>query len=462
MSRPAFVAVPVVLLAVAAAAQGQEKAGDLLGVPPLEARELARAKFEASQATAKDLGRVRLEAAWEELRERMERYREGKDTLDIGLGAAKRLLDAELAVAATRADRIAAHERYRRHALELEKLSMLKQAVGREAVADVAQARSRRLTAEMPLVRVTLTTAGNLPREEWGWPLQPVEEPWPEFGLVTYLVLGAAGEVLTVPQAKFEVTRAALPDLARALREAALEEYQARYERYRAGKDTLDIVLYAARRLLEADLPVAATKGERVAAYERYWLLTQQLELLSRLKQEVGREAAADVAQARSRRLAAEMDLVRAMAGARHLPREDMAWPLGLPDVEWREVRELARTKFEATQATLPDLARARREAALEEYQAREKRYQAGQDPLDLVLDAAGRLLEADLAIASTKAERIAAHERHGLRLRHLEGLTRRNQEAGREVIADLAQARSVRLAAEMALAEARVAKDQK
>jgi hypothetical protein len=446
MSRPWSVAVPLLLLALAPPARGQDEGGGLFGPSPLGARQTARAKFEATQATTKDLGRARLEEAREEFLARMERYLAGKDTLDITLGAAKRLLEAELAVAQTRSDRIAAHDRYRRHALELEKLTEEKQWVGRESLADVLDARRVRRSAEMALA------SANANQEKRGVaqaaaPLLPKTD-----------VLNARREA----QAAFEAAQSSVKELAAARVETARAACREHYKRFREGKFTLDFTLESVRQVCEAELALRERPAARAALAEVWWSCTREGEKLSRLKLEIGRESVADVAQWVSLRLTAEIELVQALAAAGKLPREDVSGPLELANEPGEEVRELAHARFEASRATLPELARTGREVALIEFAWRYERYRAGKDWLDIVLDATKRLLEAELAVAATKADRVAAHERHWLRVREFEVLSMLKQTVGRESIADVAQARSVRLTAEMALAEAKAAKDGK
>lgn len=94
---------------------------------------------------------------------------------------------------------------------------------------------------------------------------------------------------------------------------AAQDECDARFKEFLAGRGTLDILLDASQRRLKAELPLADTNTARVAAYERYWEITWQMETVNKARYDAGRIAVTDYAQSRFHRLDAEILLRDAM-----------------------------------------------------------------------------------------------------------------------------------------------------
>jgi hypothetical protein len=132
--------------------------------------------------------------------------------------------------------------------------------------------------------------------------------------------------------------------------------------------------------------------------------------------------------------------------------------PQGLPDEEpgILEERELARDRFEVSQASLEDLARRRVEAARLHYQARYQEYLVGRGTLDSLLGA-----ERELARARQPRALPAAVNRQVLEERWrsawmADRLSRSGYEAGRVKAADHYQALGNRLAVEMHLVQTR------
>lgn len=134
-----------------AAAQAYDSAG--ADHPFISARDQAKALFETSQATVRDLARERRNAALTASRVRYEKYCAGAQdtTLFMTLRALQRLLDAELALSDSPAERVAAHEVYWDYMRSLEYIVHSKYRVGRVSLADYAQAIYMRLDAEIQL-----------------------------------------------------------------------------------------------------------------------------------------------------------------------------------------------------------------------------------------------------------------------------------------------------------------------
>jgi outer membrane protein TolC len=86
------------------------------------------------------------------------------------------------------------------------------------------------------------------------------------------------------------------------------------HDRLRAasGDAELDGVVEASKRLLAAELELAATGAERIAAYERHLKMAQLLVAVAKARQESGRGTAADVLDAQASSLEAQIGLLKA------------------------------------------------------------------------------------------------------------------------------------------------------
>jgi len=91
-------------------------------------------------------------------------------------------------------------------------------------------------------------------------------------------------------------------------------EYQARKQELEAGKIVVGPVADSSRRLLKAELERADKKEDRTAAYEAYYQRAAEATMTVKLKWTAGKSATADVAQAESYRLEAEVMLEREKA----------------------------------------------------------------------------------------------------------------------------------------------------
>jgi hypothetical protein len=131
-------------------ADPEEGAGSS-GAPLLRAREAARALFEAGRSPLRDLLAERLAAARAELRQRLQEYEAGRGTFDILRDAARRRLEAECAVFADPAGRVAAHERYWEVARTWEDITAARYRAARVGLTDLMEARYDRLDAEIRL-----------------------------------------------------------------------------------------------------------------------------------------------------------------------------------------------------------------------------------------------------------------------------------------------------------------------
>ncbi len=99
-------------------------------------------------------------------------------------------------------------------------------------------------------------------------------------------------------------------------RDVARKLLEAYFSEFAAGKTTVtDFVVEASRNLLEAELALADTKAERIAALERHWMWAKKGELINQPKFEAGTIGPGNYYRIKSLRLEAEYRLVQALTG---------------------------------------------------------------------------------------------------------------------------------------------------
>jgi outer membrane protein TolC len=113
---------------------------------------------------------------------------------------------------------------------------------------------------------------------------------------------------------KFEASAVAPRQLAKARLEAAREELDGRFKEFLAGRGTQSFLEDSAQHVLQAELELAETPAAIVAAHERHWIYTKEIEEIDRARFEAGRIPIQDYAQARYYRLDAELRWVEAKA----------------------------------------------------------------------------------------------------------------------------------------------------
>jgi len=118
--------------------------------------------------------------------------------------------------------------------------------------------------------------------------------------------------------------------------------------------------------------------------------------------------------------------------------------------------KELAHALFEAVHADPKELAKAKLNAALQEFAGRFGEYVAGRGSQVNVLASALRWLESERALSNKPADQVAAYERHWAVTKVIELICSSRHEAGRIWIGDYLQAKYFRLQAEIWLAQAR------
>jgi hypothetical protein len=431
---------------------------DLLG-----AKELAKAKFAAVHANVRDLFRELREAARDDLLARFQEYVAGRGTRDVLLEAMTLVRDAARAADDSPAARLAAAEAYWAQAWEADTINEWKFRAARLSLSDYAQTRYLRLDAEIALIQaraepgracgssVKVIDVGPLREDSTG-----VDPTWEK----------------KFARDKFATTRSALPELARQRVRAAREWEQARAWEYLAGRGTLDILLQAARHVLDAELALSDKPVDRAAAWERYWTRAKVFELVNEMKYRSGRLSLADRMQTRYARLDAEIGWAEARAGqekagipeggkqASHLPADLLE--VELPEAGTDEARALVKAKQAAVHADMLQLKRERLEAVRVQYQEREHEYLMERGWQEILLESGQQLRSAELAVSKMPTERAAACERHWTRAWLIENTNEQKYQAGRLSLADFAESRYFRLEAEIAWARARTELEKK
>lgn len=101
-------------------------------------------------------------------------------------------------------------------------------------------------------------------------------------------------------------------------------------------------------------------------------------------------------------------------------------------------------------------LLKERRDALRNETVARTQEYEAGRGTLGSFLHASGKLLQAELELATNPKKRFDAHASHFNAMRKIDELVTEGYKAGRVKAADHYQMRAARLEAEVGLLRAR------
>jgi hypothetical protein len=439
MTKPARIAACALALALLPAAVSAQR----IDADPLDsARDLARAREDSTRTPLRELLTTRAETAWFYADWRFGNLRVGRGTLSLVLDGLDRAAEAGLEAAESPADRLAALSRRWETARAVEAINRARYEAGRIAFQDLAQTEFARLDAE---VRLADALAGTEPAAVFGPPPQSLSYD-----------VGPLDFARERGRALAELRRADPRELRRQRRDAARREVEARFTEFRVGRGTLDGNLDALARRAEAELALAETPAERLAALARLWEATRAGETISQARYEAGRIAVQDLAETRVARLNAEIRLVEALASTQATPASGWSAAnefIGLDPLD--AARELARA-VEAVEglrrADLPQLRRQRRDTAAQEAEARLREFHFGRGTLDVMLKSIRNLADAELALANTRQERIAARERLWQTALHIEAVNQSRFDAGRVAITDLLQTRLTRLTAEIQL----------
>jgi RNA polymerase sigma factor (sigma-70 family) len=207
-----------------------------------------------------------LEAAQTEVDARTKEFQAGRGTLDVMLGGYRRLLEAQLATADKQEDKITALRAYFERAKEAEHVNQERFNAGLILVQDLAEPKYYRLDAEIRLDRAQ-------------------------------------------PNAKVDDK---LKELLKERLETAKAELEPRMKAFHEGRGTLDILLGASLRVLQAERELSDKKADQVAALKAHAERMQQFEKVVQGWVDAGRVAIWDLQEVKFYRLEAEIWLARA------------------------------------------------------------------------------------------------------------------------------------------------------
>jgi hypothetical protein len=406
---------------------------------PLDARDLARAMFEASRSNAKQNARQRLEAVRRLFHYEATRYRkdELEPTFDYLLGLSRRWRAAELALCEAPAERAAAYQRHWQDAWRTERIAKLKFDCGRIRLEELNASQYEELTAAMEWARAGVGKDKTRLLGETYPGLPALEVPFDD----------EMGTRAKWAKALFEGSQADLGELARQRVAAVRAVYRAQLRLYVNGKADLDEFLDFAVRVTEAELALPSGKVDAAAVRDRAWEIAWMAHEITRRRHQEGREMFARLLASRYALLQAEIALVRA-GQARRLGRvSSLVNELDL--TESFDAKALAQARAAVARANLDDLLRQRLEIAREGYHADWEFFLARKETLDVPMGWSRRLLDSELALADGPAGREAALARHWKRAWQAEGVIQRRYDSGRESIASLMWIRHARLEAE-------------
>jgi len=269
--------------------------------PTSEVKRMARARFAAAGSDPETLVREQVRAAQAFTTADIQVFFGGRGTLEFLMDSSRRLLDAQCAAHPEPADQVAA---FADHWLRLSVIEIINQQryeTGKISAKDLWSTRERRLLAERWLIDAR-AKAG--PRAAAG--------PASDLRLVPNTI-----NAQTIARRKFATVSADPHELARGRVEMARRVTEGRFKEFIAGRGTLDFVLEASRRQLDADLALSDDPAEARAARERHWSFLWQVLQVNRRRFAKGRIGLADYAQSQVALFQAELRLAQAREGAK-------------------------------------------------------------------------------------------------------------------------------------------------
>lgn len=247
-------------------------------------KDAAKARFEASVATRRELAKARRDASEVCFQERFKLYRAGATEPGIGrpvtlallLEAVAELAQAELALSDKLADRSAIRAYHWLYTWETERITEAQYRRARVGRVALMQARSLRLTEEIKLLEMLGDEKRSAP-----FLMLPAfldgDENYPEEG------------VKELAKAQFETSQAKIRALAKARLDALQAYFQERRRLYAEGSNepgtgmpiTLDILLNAWVELSETELALSNKPADRLAVWMNRWQAAWRTDQLS-------------------------------------------------------------------------------------------------------------------------------------------------------------------------------------
>jgi len=410
------------------ASEGPPGHGDILADSPrpLDRKDVARAKFEALQTAPKELSQAKLAASQYSFESRFREFLAGRGTLDFMLEAFQHYSEAGIAVAQDPREQAAYQEALWELAYSAEYVNAFRYEAGRIPIQDYAQSIAFRLQAQLALRRTWVPLVQKGTRAGWSHGLSVLEE------YATDLPFAAK----ELAKEKFQATQSSDQELIQGMLAATREQEAARSKEFHAGRGTLDFLLESTVRLAHARLLASNDPDDRLASYENLWITCREIERVNLLRFQDGRIPTQDYAVSRYYRREAELMLLEAQAkygkaAARQLKQDsDLPWLFNR--LEPNYLKFFARDKRSLIQANQRELQQARVQAAQEECNDRGKEFFHGRGTLDFVIGSTLRLLDAELHLVETDADKPTAIHRHWLRTFQIEQANLGRHLAGR------------------------------
>lgn len=460
MSRPALLNGLLLFLLTAPVGRAQDSERPEPPPNPLDAKELAKAKFALSHQTdQKTLAQAKLDAARRGAEARYLEFFAGRGTLLFMLASAMRLLESECDSNSDEAHRLAALERHWTLVQALHVTNKARFYAGRIPIGDYGRTVDYRMEGE----RLFAEALAKSPKAATRLPalLQHGSGVWDE--------LTDPVQQRDLARAKLGVRQRSLAELSNIRLDAAHVVLVTRYREFLAGRGGILWVGTAAERVLQAELASSADEPERVAARERAWVVFQNIEDIYQPRYEHGRIPVQDLAWSRSARMRTQRLWLEARP-----PREQGApryWKYFTDEFgiyPWWGIEEvypsdllrpecLPKAREQALRTTPDELAKTEMEEARIDYDAREHEFLRGRGTLALILDSSERLRDAELRVCQKAPDRHAVLERHWARVKLIDHVTHMRYNSGRVPIEDHMDARYYRLDAELALLKLRV-----
>jgi hypothetical protein len=242
--------------------EGETHNQHFLQDPLLAGNWIAKAQWEISGSHSEGLDRAKLAVARELFYARAKQFIVGKKEVipDFALAASRRLLEAELALSRTPADRVAAYERNWVRAKQLEVVARGKYESNVFDITQYAPAKFDRLEAELDWSRARAGQA-----KLTGKTNRPLND---------LLLVDPLDHYKGLARSHFQATHADPGKLARARLAVALQGLGANFKQFQWGKKeaTAEFLLWWTQRWLETKLALPLKRASRLAALEEFWL----------------------------------------------------------------------------------------------------------------------------------------------------------------------------------------------
>jgi hypothetical protein len=375
----------------------------------LDPKEIAKAKFELTQASPEQLARARLATARHRWQGELEKITAGQKTSDLDtLDSSRQLLEAELGLRSDKRSRIAALKSHWRRTKAIE--TIVERLIGARpwrGFSDFLETNYWRLEAELWLAEATADS---------GKPRKMAD---------ILLTLGGEGEIgvegfserdRLVARALFQVAQADPQTLALAKCVAARQAWNAELDSIEAGQKSPDwqTISYL-RRCIESQRALQTDRAKASVVTDHCWQFPRIAEEVGERKFRAGARPMdiRGLLQLKYERLQVEKELQRAQGG------ETISTP--------GDAKEIARAKFEAAQAGPGKIAQAQHEMARQGLAAELEVIGAGQKAPDwYTVRWVRRLMESQRAIHASRAEDLAAMDDCWLLAKELEKICER------------------------------------